>query len=264
MPSVNEVISAYNEARDHIAETIHATHEVTLPPVFGLVLVKTVGYCFNTFKAIGLLLPELYYEQSCALLRILWEAAVNLAWVAAEPADRARLFAQFTVVERRKFMQVRLNEATRAGNHGAAAAYEAELREFDETFGRVLADYQYEDRGRRKRLRQRFAGTHIEDIVRDLGDPWLTEYRERYPLLSFYTHASPGAVLFPNPFLKDITKEAFELYDTPRTIQVALWSIAIMERVHAIACATLNKDDAAYFDQLDDRLRFRHSLERPA
>jgi hypothetical protein len=264
MLSLDEMISVYSEARDHIAETIHTTHEVTLPPAFGLVLVKTFGYCFNTFKAIGLLLPELYYEHSCVLFRILWEAAVNLAWISADPGSRSVLYAQFTVVERRKITQVRLAEAVRTGDRGAAVGHEAELREFDKAFQRILADYWYEDKRRRRRLSQRFAGPGLEDIVRELGDPWLTEYRDRYPLLSFYTHASPGAVLFPNPFLKDVTKEAFEVYDRPRTIQVALWSLAIMERVHKMLCAALNKDDAAYFDRLEERLCFRGSLKRPA
>jgi hypothetical protein len=264
MLALDEVISVYGDARDHIAETIHATHEVTLPPPFGLVLVKTLGYCFNTFKAIGLLLPELYYEHGCALFRILWEAAVNLAWISAAPADRSILYAQFTVVERRRLIQLRFVEAVRGGDRERAAGHEAELREFDVAFQRVLADYWYEDKRRRKRLRQRFSGPGLEDIVRELGDPWLTEYRQRYPLLSFYTHASPGAVLFPNPFLKEVTKEAFEGYDLPRTIQVALWSIAIMERVHKVACAAFSKDDAAYFERLEERLCFRGSLKRPA
>jgi len=263
VPSVEEIISAYGEARDHIADVIHGHHEAVLPPIFGLVLVKSVGYCFNTFKAIDVLLLEAYYEHSSALVRILWEAAVNLTWVAAAPVDRSKLFVQFTVIEKRKFIQTRINEASRVGDFKGAAAYETELRQFDEAFESALADYRYEDKRKRKRLRQRFSGPGLEEIVQEIGEPWLTEYRERYPLLSLYAHASPGVVLFPNPFLKTVTKEAFEPYDRSRTIQVALWSLAIMERVFGLACEALGKDDRGYFEELEKRLQFRHSLERP-
>jgi hypothetical protein len=242
---------------------LHVTSEVTLPPVFGLVLIKIAGYCFNTFKAIGLLLPDYYYEHAGVLVRILWEAAANLVWVAAEPISRSTLFAQFTIVERRKFIQSRLNEARRAGDLKGAAAYQAELCQFEQAFGPILLAYSYQDKKQRKKLRQRFAGSSLEDVVREIGDPWLTEYYERYPLLSFYAHASPGIVLFPNPVISgELTPEAFEIYDKPRTIQIALWSLAVMERVHLITCQALGRDDSEYFEKLEERLRFRHSLRR--
>ena len=260
---LDNVIQDYAEFRDHIAEAIHAEFELRVSPAFGLVLVKSFGYCFNTFKAIGLVLPELYYEQANALLRILWEAAANLAWVSVDQGARSKLFAQFTVVERRKFIQMRVNEAQRLGPPEAVVRFEAELRAFDDAFGSVLADYQYEDSKRRKKFRQRFSSPTLDAIIRDIGEPWLTEYRERYPLWCFYAHASPGAVLFPNPFLNEVTKEAFDAYDKPRTFQVALWSLAVMERVYFIACGIIGKDDREYFDKLNDRIGFRVSLHHP-
>jgi hypothetical protein len=115
----------------------------------------------------------------------------------------------------------------------------------------------------RKKLRPRFSTPTLEETVRDIGEPWLTEYRERYPLWCLYAHASPGAVLFPNPFLNEVTPAAFEVYDMPRTIQVALWSMAVMERVHVIACSVIGKADVEYFDELDTRIAFRGSLRHP-
>jgi hypothetical protein len=63
--------------------------------------------------------------------------------------------------------------------------------------------------------------------------------------------------------LKELTEAAFEAYDKPRTVQVALWSMAIMERVHRIACGVVGKKDVQYFDELDERIGFRHSLRHP-
>jgi len=236
--------------------------KITAPVAFALVFMKSITYCFNTFKAIGLLLPEFYYEQANALVRILWEASANLQWVAQEPASRAKLYAQFTVVEHRKFIQMRVNENQRLGFPDMAAKYAAELREFDHAFESVLAEYRIADT-KRTRFRPRFSSPTLEDVVRDIGEPWLMEYRERYPLWCFYAHASPGAVLFPNLELREVTKEAFEEYDRPRTALVALWSMAIMERAYLLSCSVTNRRDEGYFDDLDSRLHFRRSMRHP-
>jgi hypothetical protein len=179
------IVQIHAEFRDHIAETIHGNFEVAVPPEFGLVFLKSIGYCFNTYKATGLLLPEYYYEQANALVRILWEAAVNLVWVNANQAPRAKLYAQFTVVEHRRFIQMRMSEAQRLELPAVAARYEEELRAFDKAFAHVLADYRFEDPKKRKRFRSRFSSPTLEDVVKDVGEPWLTEYRERYPLWCF-------------------------------------------------------------------------------
>jgi hypothetical protein len=262
LPTFDDIVQTHAEFRDHIADVIHGDVEITAPAAFALVFMKSTSYCFNTFKAIGLLLPEFYYEQANALVRILWEAAANLQWVAQEPSSRARLYAQFTVVEHRKFIQMRVNENQRLGFPQAAAKYAAELREFDEAFAAVLAEYRTADK-KRTRFRARFSSPTLEDVVKDIGEPWLMEYRERYPLWCFYAHASPGAVLFPNPVLREVTKEAFEEYDQPRTALVALWSMAIMERVHSLSCSVTGKRDEEYFDDLDSRLHYRRTMRHP-
>lgn len=193
LPTVEEILKLHREFRDHVAGAIHGEFELTTSPAYGIVLVKSVGYCFNTFKAIGLILPEFYYEQANALTRILWEAAANLQWIAQQPSERARLYAEFTVVERRKFLAMRVTENERLGAPQVAKNYAEELRAFDQLFESILVAYRVKDK--KNKFRSRFSGPTLEDVVRDVGEPWLTEYRERYPLWCFYAHASPGAVL---------------------------------------------------------------------
>jgi hypothetical protein len=137
---IEPIVAVHADFRDHIGDALHAEHELQLQPAFALVVVKSVGYCFNTYKAIGHLLPEYYYEYANVLMRILWEAAVNLAWVAAEPDRRAQLFTQFTIVERRKFIQMRVNESRRIGLPSDVSNFEEELKQFDHAFATVLAD----------------------------------------------------------------------------------------------------------------------------
>jgi len=69
-----------------------------------------------------------------------------LVWVNADRASRAKLYAQFTVVEQRKFIQVRMSEAQRFCMPALAAQYDEELRAFDKAFA-LLADYRFEDSG---------------------------------------------------------------------------------------------------------------------
>jgi hypothetical protein len=53
------------------------------------------------------------------------------------------------------------------------------------------------------------------------------------------------------------------VYDRPRTLLVALWSMAIMERVHLLACEIFGKTDRDYFDELDSRIQYRASMRHP-
>src|SRR6185436_4267147 len=136
-------------------------------------------------------------EQSGVLLRILWEATMNLAWVAKDPPMRAKLYCQFTVVEKRKFFLFKITEARRLQNTHAVKVAEENLVEFDRAFQNVIVDYQFNDRKGKKKLRSRFSEPTIEQTACALGGVWEKEYRELYPLLSFYAHATPGAILFP-------------------------------------------------------------------
>jgi hypothetical protein len=158
-------------------------------------------------------------------------------------------------------MQFQTVEARRRCDAAALAKAEAELRAFDETFDRILGEYRYSDRKGRGKLSPRFSGPSLEDVAREMGGEWANEYREIYPLLCFYAHASPGAVLFPNPVLENITIEAFDEYDHPRTVMLALWSMAVMERAYRMIWPLVGIDDSENLGALDARVQFRASLK---
>ena len=42
-------------------------------------------YAFNTYKALGLLLPELYHESGAVVFRQFWEVSLNLHWIERDP-----------------------------------------------------------------------------------------------------------------------------------------------------------------------------------
>ena len=90
MLTLDQTISLHYEFREHVADTVRGIHEKELNPLFTTVLLKSFTFCFNTYKAIGLLLPDHYYEQG-PLLRIMWEASLNLAWVENQSRGRAFL-----------------------------------------------------------------------------------------------------------------------------------------------------------------------------
>lgn len=69
------------------------------------VAIASFSYCFNAYKAIGIILPQLYHESGSVLLRQLWEASLNLHWIELDAENRAKDFCNFTVIELRKGMQ---------------------------------------------------------------------------------------------------------------------------------------------------------------
>lgn len=102
----NAVLRLFTELRDHIAERVHREHEVE-DALYSFVLFHLFGYSFNTFKAIGRLLPDGFYEQGFALYRMLWEAGITLEWISRDPETRSHQYAGFTVVEYQRFLRRR-------------------------------------------------------------------------------------------------------------------------------------------------------------
>ncbi len=264
MLSVKQAVALHCEFRDHIADVVDGIHKKKLNAAFSIVLFQNFGYCFNTYKTIGLLIPEFYYEQGCALLRIMWESSVNLAWICIKPIERSRTYLQFTVVEQRKVYQSHIMHFEAIRDSVAAKEAREILEHFEKEYGRILDEYRETKGKRQRRLAQRFSLGNLEHIVNELGEHWLKEYKILYPLLCFYAHGSPGAVVFPNPYIKDtieLTPEAYAEYDHPRTVKIALWSMAIMERSYRILIKNLDINDAPYLDDLNLRSSFRNSLE---
>lgn len=263
MLSIEQVCTFHCEFRDHIAEVIYGIHEKSLDVAFSTVLFKNFSFCFNTYKSIALLLPDLYYEQGCALLRIMWEASLNLEWVCIQPVERSRTYLQFTVVETYRVYQLHIQECEAKGDSNGVEAGKILLKEFENAYKGILDGYRNPRGKNRKRLAQRFSLGNLEHVATELGGHWLIEYRSIYPLLCFYAHGSPGAVAFPKPFVNDVSElnsETFAEQDRPRTIQLALWSMAVLERPYFTLLRELDINDMTYLDDLDRRTSFRLSL----
>jgi hypothetical protein len=90
--------------RDYIGQRVHREHEVD-DTLYSVVLFRLFRSSFNTFKAIGRLLPERFYEQACALYRMLWEAGIGLEWISRDPEARSHQYAGFTAVEYQRFLR---------------------------------------------------------------------------------------------------------------------------------------------------------------
>jgi hypothetical protein len=194
----------------------------------------------------------------------MWEATLNLAWVAAGPLERSRSFLQFTVVEAHRFRQGRVKELEALGDSEGAARAQKMLADFEQAHGSVLSEFR-QTSSRGSRLPQRFSSSNLESLAVELGGEWLAEYRGIYPLLCAFAHGSPGVVLFPLPTYENFNEldlDAMIQADDPRTIDIALWSMAIMERSYSALLQATKIDDAAYLDELDRRVSFRTSMNR--
>lgn len=222
--TVEEAILRHDELRDIIAAQIHC--DWSLPrSTFSIVAVKLLGFGFNTYKAIGLLLPDRHYEQGTSLLRTLWETCANFAWIEQAPDERGALFLGYTAVEYRKYAQ-------RAMPFASPMEREAFLLGFDLAFGDFIRVYRRQERSGRQRWSERFSGPNLEGVIRDLAAPWTAEYKILYPLACHYTHGSPGAILFP--LIAEANEHIPDLYRQPdddRTTQLALWSMALISRL---------------------------------
>ena len=138
-------------------------------------------YAFNTYKAIGLLLPEMYHESGAVVLRQLWEVSLNLHWIERDAANRAQDFCNFTVMEYRKLIQ-------KSGDS-------THLNDFEHATEKFQSRFRYRDGRGRNQTHSSFATTNIHDRALDLGDPWEHEYELVYHLTSMHAHGAPGAVL---------------------------------------------------------------------
>jgi hypothetical protein len=265
--SLDEMISAHTGFRDHVADRVHGVRESNLDVPYALVLTKSFTFCFNTFKAIGLLLPDQHHEAGCALLRIMWEASLNLAWVSLNSNERARAFLQFTAVETHKTFKNRILEQEMRGELEAAAVMRTELKRFQDRFAVVLDEYRDRSKKGAGPLAQRFSLGNLEKVANELGHSWALEYRGIYPLLCSYAHGSPGVVIFPTPFVEDfaeIEPEVALQRDEPRTVMLGLWSMEVFERTDSLLLRVHGEDDDEYLNDLHRKVGFRGSLRRDA
>ena len=97
-----ELVDHHAAVRDAIADAFHVEHELE-PDLKSLVSIQSFIYAFNTYKALGHLLPDLFHESGAVVLRQLWEVSLNLHWIEKDPDVRSQAFPSdaesFTVAE---------------------------------------------------------------------------------------------------------------------------------------------------------------------
>ncbi len=256
-----ELMTAHDELRDHIAVTTTINYPIEpAQSLYAVVVAQSLLFAFNTYKAAGIILRESYYEQASVLVRILWETTLNLAWISKDPTNRAKLFCQFTVVEKRKFLSFKIDAAVRLRDATVLTQAKQNLLLFDKEYSHVLIDYQFDDKKGRTKLRGRASGPTIAQEAEELGGHWAKEYREVYPLLSMYTHATPGAILFPNSPDRMFDSAKREEEEMQRTQLTVLWSMALIERAYRFLVPMGAESNNEYFDSMNARCRFRESL----
>ncbi|MDP1563580.1 MAG: DUF5677 domain-containing protein [Pirellulaceae bacterium] len=206
---LDEILEHYAVIRDALANTPH----VESNDLSNFVANTSFVYALNAYKAISLLLPELYHESGAVVLRQLWEVSLNLHWVGVDPEPRAQDFCNFTLMEYRKLIQ-KSGDAT-------------PLQSFDDATERFQANFRYQDGRGRNRTHANFATSNIYDRAVVLGDPWEREYELVYHLTSMHAHGAPGAVLhgmfqaqYPNPEIRDRNSAAL----------IAMLAIKVMVR----------------------------------
>lgn len=202
--------------RDWIYEHIQGDINVE-NNLFGIIALKAFVISFNSFKAIGLLLPKLYYESAAILVRSIWEHSLILHYMEVLPDDRVHQFAEFTLVE---FVR-NLSENQRT--------------EFEDLVAGRLAKYRLSARPSKRRdsYIDTWSGKSTYKIAKELDGDWLTEYRTTFHMGSTYTHPSPGAILF-SATVDQTNATRSEKVERERTAIIAYEAIEHMRKTSAL------------------------------
>lgn len=240
----------FDEFRDRIYEQssgpIHLDNSL-----YTIVATKLFGFAFNTYKAVGLLLPQHFYEQGGALYRTLWETGANFEWVSRDPELRSHLFLNFTLIEHQNFLSNRIRTAKRSHDAEAVLALTRELADFECLVRKELSEFESRDRKGKVRSRRRFSSPTLDEVIREIGGDWLDEYDRDYRLGSSYTHGAPSGILFPMYHDPALT----ELWDLERSALMAIVTMHAMIRIDRLWLAHRGMDDSAYLAALFFRLR---------
>jgi hypothetical protein len=207
-----EILQHHADIRDATTDLMHTEHELPtdLPTFIGLI---SFVYAFNTYKALALLLPELYHESGAVVFRQLWEVSLNLHWIERDPVTRAQDFCNFTIMEYRKLIQV--------------SGESSQLQDFDDATGKFQARFRYRDSRGRNQKHAVFALKTIHDRADELGEPWKREYELVYNLACMHAHGAPGAILQPH-FLQYYS--APEVRERNAVCLIAIQSINVLLR----------------------------------
>jgi hypothetical protein len=178
----DEILAHHTEIREATRQLMYTEHELA-PDLATFVSMISFIYAFNTYKALGLLLPEHYHESGAVVFRQLWEVSLNMHWIERDPLPRAQDFCNFTVMEYRKLI------------HKSGDA--AQLQDFDSATSQFQARFHYRDKKGRNQKHCIFAMKTIYDRADELREPWKREYELVYNLASHHAHGAPGAILQP-------------------------------------------------------------------
>jgi hypothetical protein len=244
------VLRLLEEFRDRIYEQSVGGIQVDRS-LYAIVSMKLFGFAFNTYKAIGLLLPQHFYEQAGALYRTLWETAANFEWISRDPEQRSHEFLNFTLIEHHKFLRNSIRTAKRNHDPDAVVQVAGELRDFEATVGRELREFQSIDRKGKLKWRYRFSGPSLETVIHEIGGEWLDEYDRDYHLGSTYAHGAPAGILFPLEHNPELT----ELWDLERSALMGVLAIRVMIRCDRLWLSFCGTNDEPYLSELFFRLR---------
>lgn len=240
----------FEEFRDRIYTQSRGPHDVPYS-LYTIVALKLFGFAFNTYKTIGLLLPEHYYEQATAIHRTLWETGANFEWISRDPENRSHQFLNFTLIEHRNFLAKRLRTAHRHRDTDAIIDLSSRMGDFERVVENELSEFRTKDRRNREKWRTRFSGPTLEDVVREIGGEWQDEYDRDYLLGCAYTHGAPSGVLFPIRHDPALTTK----WDLERSALIGIMAIHTMIRINRLWLTFHGKSDDAYLGQLLLRTR---------
>lgn len=232
------IMDHYARVRDAIAGTPHIETDT-----ISVVLANaSFVYAFNTFKALSLLLPGLYFESAAAVMRQLWEVSLNLHWIALDIDARATAFCGYTIMEYRKTLQ-------RSDDPKTVAAFDAATSNF-------RAQYSFTDRNGKDKHYSNYANLPIQQRADKLGDPWSSEYACLYSLTSMHAHGAPGAILqsifrqhYTDPIIRERDSSALTAV---MAIKTMVRNVDLLARLAIIIDQTnVRREYAAFLTTLD-------------
>jgi hypothetical protein len=164
-----------------IQRAVASTELVEPSDLVSFIVNRSFLYACNSYKAIGVLLPESYYESGTAVLHQLWAVSLNLHWIEIDAARRAYEFSSATMMEHRKLS--------------------VQMKSFEllDSAGENTDEYRSGPKSRDshggKKPQSCFAALHMHDRAAELGNPWEKELELIYNLTSMHAYVSPGSLL---------------------------------------------------------------------
>jgi hypothetical protein len=137
---------------------------------------------YKSYKAAKLLLKEGFWQDALVITRTVLELGYQARWLNFELENRARLFIQHELRDRRKLLNAFKISASADTQEKAAAAF----RELDDLVEQII--------GSNKSQRNWWgADSSVEKLAQETD---LSSYNLHYRPLSWFVHSSPVAVAY--------------------------------------------------------------------